>query len=114
MALGIDIIGVGFAQPEVNEAWGQQQEYDFELWTDDNRELVDAYGAMADFDFDYDDGRWARNTWGYMLEYYSETAVLRRLCRSTEAAIQQCRSFEEFEAGFDRPDLHNWERLANF
>ena len=52
MALGIDIIGVGFAQPEVNEAWGQQQEYDFELWTDDNRELVDAYGAMADFDPD--------------------------------------------------------------
>ena len=50
-----------------------------------------------------------------MLEYYKETAFLRRLCRSTEAAIQPCRSFEEFEARFDRPVWHNsWERLANF
>ena len=63
---------------------------------------------------DFDDGRWAGTTGDYMEMYCSETAVLRRLCRSTEAAIQQCRSFEEFEARFDCPDLHNWERLANF
>ena len=73
---------------------------------------------MADFDYsDYDDYEepWCYGTtFGYMLEYYKDTAFLRRLCRSTETAIQQCRSFEEFEAGFDRPDLHNWERLANF
>ena len=70
---------------------------------------------MADFDdFDYEGPWWWGTTFGYMLEYYNDTAFLRRLCRSTEAAIQQCRSFEEFEARFDRPDLHNWERLANF
>ena len=69
---------------------------------------------MADFDWaDFDDVT-AMTTGDYMEKYYSETAFLRRLCRSTEAAIQQCRSFEEFEARFDRPDLHNWERLANF
>ena len=73
---------------------------------------------MADFDYsdydDYEEPWWWGTTFGYMLEYYKDTAFLRRLCRSTETAIQQCRSFEEFEAGFDRPDLHNWERLANF
>ena len=53
-----------------------------------------------------------------MLKYYNETAFLRRLCRSTEAAIRPCRSFEEFEARFNRPEwyhsLKSWERLANF
>ena len=75
---------------------------------------------MADFDdwADFDDAPWwAGGTRDYMLEYYSETAFLRRLCRSTVAAIQPCRSFEEFEARFDRPEwLHSpisWERLAN-
>ena len=65
-------------------------------------------------DFDYEGPWWWGTTFGYMLMYYKDTAFLRQLCRSTETAIQQCRSFEEFEAGFDRPDLHNWERLANF
>ena len=70
---------------------------------------------MADFDdFDYEGPWWWGTTFGYMLEYYKDTAFLRRLCRSTEAAIQPCRSFEEFEARFDRPDWHNsWERHKN-
>ena len=48
-----------------------------------------------------------------MQEYYIETALLRRLCRSMKAPIRPCRSFEEFDARFDRPG-DNWERLANF
>ena len=68
---------------------------------------------MADFDWDFDAGP-AMTTGDYMQKYYSETALLRRLCRSMKAPIRPCRSFEEFEARLDRPDLHNWERLANF
>ena len=68
---------------------------------------------MADFDWDFDAGP-AMTTGDYMQKYYSETALLRRLCRSMKAPIRPCRSFEEFEARFDRPDWHNsWERLAN-
>ena len=62
---------------------------------------------------DWDAGP-AGTTGDYMQKYYSETALLRRLCRSMKAASRPCRSYEEFEARFDRPDLHNWERLANF
>ena len=71
---------------------------------------------MADFDWADFDGPswWAGTTGDYMLEYYSETAFLRRLCRSMKAASRPCRSFEEFDARFDRPDLKNWERLASF
>ena len=65
---------------------------------------------MADFDWD----GWAGTTGEMMQEYYSETALLRRLCRSIEQVIRPCRSFEEFDARFDRPDLNNWERLASF
>ena len=68
---------------------------------------------MADFDWDFDAGP-AMTTGDYMQKYYSETALLRRLYRGMKAAIQPCRSFEEFTARFERPDLHNWERLANF
>ena len=77
---------------------------------------------MADFDWvdfddgrwaDSEDGRWAGTTGDYLLWYYSVTAVLRRLCRSTEAAARPCRSFEEFDARFGRRDLGNWERLAS-
>ena len=68
---------------------------------------------MADFDWDFDAGP-AMTTGDYMQKYYSETALLRRLCRSMKAASRPCRSFEEFDARFDRPDLDNWERLASF
>ena len=67
---------------------------------------------MADFDCDFDAGP-AMTTGDYMQKYYSETALLRRLCRSMKAAIRPCRSFEEFDARFERPG-DNWERLANF
>ena len=68
---------------------------------------------MADFDWDFDAGP-AMTTGDYMQKYYSETALLRRLCRSMKAASRPCRSFEEFDARFGRRDLDNWERLASF
>ena len=75
---------------------------------------------MTDFDSDFDgdfDAGPAMTTGDYMRKYYSETALLRRLCRSMKAASRPCRSFEEFDARFDRPGENykdSWERLANF
>lgn len=46
------VIGIGFAEPAINEDWGIDQGYDFELWTDDSRQLVEAYDALASFDPD--------------------------------------------------------------
>ena len=68
---------------------------------------------MADFDWDFDAGP-AGTTGDYMQKYYSETALLRRLCRSMKAASRPCRSFEEFDARFGRGDFATWERLASF
>ena len=68
---------------------------------------------MADFDWDFDAGP-AMTTGDYMQKYFSETALLRRLCRSMKAPIRPCRSFEEFDARFGRGDFDNWERLASF
>ena len=65
---------------------------------------------MADLDWD----GCAGTTGEMMQEYYSETALLRRLCRSMKAASRPCRSYDEFEARFDRWDGSNYERLANF
>lgn len=39
------IVGVSFDAPEDNQAWAEEQDYAFELWTDDERALALAYGA---------------------------------------------------------------------
>jgi len=48
----VNIVGVGYAEPEVNEAWAAAEGYAFELWTDRDRVLAESYGAVADFDPD--------------------------------------------------------------
>ncbi len=39
-------MGVSFAGPEVNTLWIQDQGYQYEFWTDTNRELALYYGAV--------------------------------------------------------------------
>lgn len=48
----MSIVGIGFADPATNTAWAAAQGYGFELWTDDERSLVTAYDAVADWDPD--------------------------------------------------------------
>lgn len=42
------IVGVSFDDYETNQAWAEEEEYLFELWTDDDeRTLAVTYGAAA-------------------------------------------------------------------
>ena len=36
--LGIQIVGVGFQDPSTNAAWAEAEEFQYEIWTDTNRE----------------------------------------------------------------------------
>ncbi len=39
------IVGVGFQDPATNDAWVIDQEYQYEIWTDEDRVLSVTYGA---------------------------------------------------------------------
>ncbi len=41
------IVGAGFNSPAQNAAWIEDQNYQYEVWTDANEELADYYGAEA-------------------------------------------------------------------
>jgi peroxiredoxin Q/BCP len=45
--LGVMIVGVGFDTPADNQAWAEDEGFEFELWTDDDRTLALHYGATA-------------------------------------------------------------------
>ncbi len=38
---------MSFDAPGANQAWAEDQEFQFELWTDDERTLALAYGAAS-------------------------------------------------------------------
>lgn len=40
-------MAVGFDSPEVNQAWAEDEGYQFEIWTDDDKTLAVYYGAAA-------------------------------------------------------------------
>ncbi|MCB9779968.1 MAG: redoxin domain-containing protein [Alphaproteobacteria bacterium] len=44
----MQIVGVGFDQPEANQAWAEDEGFSFELWSDDDKTLAVYYGAAAD------------------------------------------------------------------
>jgi peroxiredoxin Q/BCP len=46
----VKIVGVGFDTPTANAAWAEQESFEFELWTDGDRELATYYGAVDDED----------------------------------------------------------------
>ncbi|MBX2803776.1 MAG: redoxin domain-containing protein [Myxococcales bacterium] len=45
--LGVQIVGVSFDPPAENQAWAEEHELPFELWTDNDRELALYYGAAT-------------------------------------------------------------------
>ena len=44
-ALGVQIVGVGFGDPSDQGEWAVEQGFQYEVWTDVNRELSIYYGA---------------------------------------------------------------------
>jgi peroxiredoxin Q/BCP len=45
-ALGVQIVGVSFANPATNTEWVEQESFNFEVWTDDDKALSLYYGAV--------------------------------------------------------------------
>ena len=45
--LGVQIVGVGFQDPSVNASWAEEEGFQYEIWTDTNRELALHYGAAS-------------------------------------------------------------------
>jgi peroxiredoxin Q/BCP len=43
----VEIVGVSFDSPEENQSWALEEGFQFELWSDDDRELALYYGAAA-------------------------------------------------------------------
>ena len=52
-ALNVEIIGVGFGEPSANQAWIDDQGYQYEIWSDTNRTLAVHYGAADSVDQSY-------------------------------------------------------------
>jgi len=46
----VAIVGVGYDSPVVNSEWAEQEEFQFELWTDGDAQLAAYYGAIDDPD----------------------------------------------------------------
>ena len=44
--MGVQIIGVSFGEPEVLRSWADEENFEFELWRDDDRTLALHYGAI--------------------------------------------------------------------
>ena len=45
--MGIQIVGIGFQEPNVNLAWAEEEGFQYEIWTDTNRDLSLHYGAIT-------------------------------------------------------------------
>lgn len=43
----MEIVAVGFDEPATNQAWAEDQGYQFEIWTDQDKTLAVYYGAAA-------------------------------------------------------------------
>ena len=43
----MQIVGVGFQAPSVNASWVEEEGFQYEVWTDTNRELALYYGAAS-------------------------------------------------------------------
>ena len=75
-ALNVQIIGVSFGNPDLNSAWINDQGYQYEIWTDDNRELALYYGAADSTNAFYPDRitRLLDANGNLLLEYNNATA----------------------------------------
>ena len=43
----MQIVGVGFQEPSTNASWVAEEGFQYEIWTDTNRELALHYGAAS-------------------------------------------------------------------
>lgn len=71
------IVAVGFNTPEENTTWAEQEEYTFDIWSDDEeRTLALHYGAVASANANYPN-RITRilGEDGYVLLEYNEVAT---------------------------------------
>ncbi len=44
------VVAVGLADPDTTAAWAETLNYDYEIWSDPERVLMDAYGATVTWD----------------------------------------------------------------
>ena len=43
----MEIVGVGFGSPSDNQAWVEEEGFQYEVWSDDDRTLAVYYGAAG-------------------------------------------------------------------
>ena len=43
----MEIVGVGLDTPSTNQSWAEDEKFQFELWTDDDKTLGVTYGALT-------------------------------------------------------------------
>ena len=67
----MQIVGVGFNDPETNNEWAIQEAFEYELWTDGDHTLVDTYDAV-DFDILVRRVTLILDEEGFLLVRYSE------------------------------------------
>ena len=53
-AVGVKIIAVGRAEPATLQSWAEDEGYEYEMWTDDDRSIGIHYGATTASSFFYD------------------------------------------------------------
>lgn len=51
--MGARIVGVSFGSPEVTARWVEHEKFPFEVWTDTDRQLALAFGAVDDAQQNY-------------------------------------------------------------
>lgn len=45
--MGVEIVGVSFDTPEENQTFAEQQGFEYELWSDDDKDMALYYGAAT-------------------------------------------------------------------
>lgn len=81
------IVGVSFDSPAVNEAWAEDEGFNFDLWTDDDKTLALTYGAASSADQRYADRKtFILDADGYLVLEYETVGPT----SSPEQVLQDC------------------------
>ncbi|MCP4807431.1 MAG: redoxin domain-containing protein [Proteobacteria bacterium] len=46
--MGVSIVGISFNTVADNQSWAEGEEFEFEVWSDDDKDLAVYYGAAKD------------------------------------------------------------------
>jgi len=83
----VAIVGVSFDSPAVNEAWAEDEGFNFDLWTDDDKTLALTYGAASSADQRYADRKtFILDADGYLVLEYETVGPT----SSPEQVLQDC------------------------